>query len=177
MNLDNMKIRRASPEEMAMIISAHPPAGGAWSLLVLRSASEGGLLVAEEPTAADGAALGSIDRLGYLVLDNTSFFATGFVWLLFVNEEHRRRGVGSALMRRAGEICQTSDLFTSTHDSNAPMVALLTKMGWRTSGSIDNLNPDGQETLYHIDGHGERDNGRGKKPNKRKGKTSGSKPN
>ena len=152
MSTKKMTIHRASPEEMAMIISAHPPAGGAWSLLVLRAASEGGLLVATE----------GADRLGYLVLDNTSFFATGFVWLLYVNEEHRRRGVGSALMRRAAAVCHTSDLYTSTHGANKAMMGLLSKLGWSPSGRVDNLNAEGAEDLYHIDGHGERDNGRSK---------------
>ena len=158
-----------------MISAAHPPAGGAWALLVLRSASEGGLLVAVEPVGKTG----DFRRLGYLVLDNTSFFATGFVWLLYVNEDQRRRGVGSALMRRAAAVCQTADLFTSTHGSNRAMTALLGKIGWQPSGRVDNLNADGSEDLYHVDGHGQRDNGRykparaehePKKPKKLKGR-------
>lgn len=102
------------------------------------------------------------ERLGYLVLDNTSFFATGFVWLLYVNEEHRRRGVGSALLRRAAGVCHTSDLYTSTLGSNKAMMGLLGKLGRSPSGRVDNLNAEGAEDLYHIDGHGERDDGRNK---------------
>jgi GNAT superfamily N-acetyltransferase len=60
--------------------------------------------------------------LGYAVLEYT-FFEQGFVSLLYVRDEHRRSGVGTALMRYLESICRTRKLFTSTNLSNRPMQA------------------------------------------------------
>jgi GNAT superfamily N-acetyltransferase len=85
--------------------------------------------------------------VGY-VLVSGHFFSKPFVDLLVVSESHRRRGIGSALMSRC-EAAHTNDrMFTSTNESNAPMRALLAKIGFEESGVIDNLDPGDPELVF-----------------------------
>ena len=91
---------------------------------------------------------------GYVVLDR-SFFGRGFVSMLIVHTDHRRRGVGSALIRHAEARCETDRLFTSTNQSNLPMQALLVKLGYSRSGAVDDLDPGDPELFYSklVKGH------------------------
>jgi ribosomal protein S18 acetylase RimI-like enzyme len=87
------------------------------------------------------------DRLGFEVLED-SFFGQGFVSLLIVQPELRRRGVGRALLAHALSVCSTPKLFTSTNESNTAMRALLRKMAFEPSGVIHNLDPGDPELLF-----------------------------
>lgn len=107
-----------------------------WRDTLRRAVDGGGCFVAEE---------GRI--LGYVALDYT-FYANGFVSLLFVREEARRRGLGEALMRAAMAACRTPKLFTSTNLSNAPMQGLLGKLGFALCGVIHALDPGDPELVY-----------------------------
>jgi ribosomal protein S18 acetylase RimI-like enzyme len=85
--------------------------------------------------------------VGYLVMDH-GFFGRGFVVMLCVHPEHRRRGIGRALMRRAEQGCATTRIFTSTNRSNLPMQRLLEGLGYRRSGEVDDLDPGDPEVFY-----------------------------
>jgi ribosomal protein S18 acetylase RimI-like enzyme len=85
--------------------------------------------------------------MGYVALDY-SFFGNGFVSHLLVREDARREGIGEALMRHAMASCRTAKLFTSTNLSNAPMQALLGKLGFELTGVIHNLDPGDPELVY-----------------------------
>ena len=85
--------------------------------------------------------------VGYGVLEY-SFYANGFVSMLYVHPEYQRRGVGTALMRHLESVCQTAKLFTSTNLSNLPMQSLLAKLGYELSGVIHNLNEGDPELVY-----------------------------
>jgi ribosomal protein S18 acetylase RimI-like enzyme len=85
--------------------------------------------------------------VGYGVLVY-SFYGNGFISMLMVHPDYRRRGVGAGLMRYFESICQTTKLFTSTNLSNSPMQALLTKLGYRLSGVIHNLDDGDPELVY-----------------------------
>jgi GNAT superfamily N-acetyltransferase len=81
-------------------------------------------------------------------LVSSHFFSKPFVDLVVVNQSARRRGIGSALMSRC-EAAHTNDrMFTSTNESNAPMRALLAKIGFEESGVIDNLDPGDPELVF-----------------------------
>jgi GNAT superfamily N-acetyltransferase len=84
---------------------------------------------------------------GYLVLEY-SFFEQGFLALLYVAEGCRRQGVGSALMQHAEAICTTPKLFTSTNLSNHPMQELLSRRGYKLSGTIHDLDEGDPELIY-----------------------------
>ena len=62
----------------------------------------------------------------------------GFVGMLYVQSEFRRRGFGSALMSHVERLCQSPQLFTSTNRSNKAMQSLLTKLGYIAAGLIGN---------------------------------------
>jgi GNAT superfamily N-acetyltransferase len=85
--------------------------------------------------------------IGYAVLD-TSFFGQGFVSLLYIHPEHRRRGAGFRLMQYLEQVCPTPKLFTSTNLSNLPMQALLAKLGYILSGIIHHLDENDPELVY-----------------------------
>jgi len=84
--------------------------------------------------------------VGYVVLDH-AFFLMGFVEMLRVAETHRRQGIATALMTRVEALCTTDRLFTSTNVSNAPMHALLPRLGYAPCGTID-LDPGDAEIVY-----------------------------
>lgn len=84
---------------------------------------------------------------GYAVLEYT-FYDNGFVSMLYVHPDRRRRGVGAALMKHLESICQTTKIFTSTNLSNLPMHTLLAKLGYTLSGVIHNLDDNDPEVVY-----------------------------
>jgi len=85
--------------------------------------------------------------VGYAVLEYT-FFALGFVSILYVHADHRRRGVGAALMHALEARCSTARLFTSTSLSNLPMQRLLSRLGHVLAGVVHHLDADDPELFY-----------------------------
>ena len=85
--------------------------------------------------------------VGFIVLKYT-FYACGFISLLYVHPEFRRQGIGSELIRHVETICQTEKLFTSTNESNVSMQNILRKLGYVRSGTIENLDEGDPEWLY-----------------------------
>jgi ribosomal protein S18 acetylase RimI-like enzyme len=88
--------------------------------------------------------------VGFLMMDY-ALFDRGFVDYLVVHKDHRRKGHGEALMRGARTICRTPALFTSTNESNAPMQALLDKLGYEQCGRVDRLDPGDHELFYVLE--------------------------
>lgn len=84
---------------------------------------------------------------GYALL-TYHFFGQAFLELVYVGAEYRRCGIGSALIRHVLEKTGGSKLFTSTNQSNAPMRALLAKLGFEESGIIHNLDPGDPELIF-----------------------------
>ena len=112
-----------------------------------RAADAGNLYIARlDGTYAGGMVLGGADA-GESVF-NGSFFDRGFVWLLWVEETFRRKGVASALMRRAERDCPSDDLFTSTNLSNIPAQRLFEKLGYTRTGIVENLDEGDPEIFY-----------------------------
>ncbi|WP_312238911.1 GNAT family N-acetyltransferase [Stenotrophomonas sp.] len=79
------------------------------------------------------------------------FFDSGFIEMLMVGKEFRRRGLGKALLQHLVSRCERPRLFTSTNASNAPMHALLARNGFIASGQIDNLDPGDPEKVLFRD--------------------------
>jgi len=87
--------------------------------------------------------------VGYTVLQYDFWgFGGGFISMLLVHEDFRRRGIGSELMRYVEEACTKEKLFTSTNQSNKPMQNLLKKLRYQKSGIIHNLDPGDPELIY-----------------------------
>jgi ribosomal protein S18 acetylase RimI-like enzyme len=85
--------------------------------------------------------------VGYTVLEH-SFFARGFIATLYVHPDHRRVGLGTALVRHVEGLCKSDRIFTSTNQSNLPMQALMDKLGYTRSGMVDDLDPGDPELFY-----------------------------
>ncbi len=53
-----------------------------------------------------------------------------------------RKGAGreSVLLRHLERTCRTPKLFTSTNESNAPMQALMSSLGYEPSGVVHHLD-------------------------------------
>ena len=83
----------------------------------------------------------------YIVLEY-SFFGNCFIPMLYVHPDHRRQGIGSALMRHVEQNCKTIKLFTSTNQSNVRMQHLLDKLSYQPSGIIENLDEGDPELIY-----------------------------
>ncbi len=105
--------------------------------LLLRAHGTNGLWLAEE----DGRIAGYIAR-------TFEFYDKDFIALVVVDAARRRRGIGAALMRKAEEIARGDRIFTSTNESNAPMRAVLARLGYVASGRIDNLDPGDPELVF-----------------------------
>jgi ribosomal protein S18 acetylase RimI-like enzyme len=84
---------------------------------------------------------------GYALLTQ-SFYGYGFIELLIVHPDYRRRGVATALIRACEASSPTEKLFTSTNQSNVPMQRLCETLGFVRSGMIENLDEGDPEIVY-----------------------------
>ena len=84
---------------------------------------------------------------GYAALEYT-FFGCGFITMLMVRKESRRKGVATALVTQLHERCETEKLFTSTNESNKPMQAFMQAMSYEPSGTVYNLDEGDPELFY-----------------------------
>jgi len=85
--------------------------------------------------------------VAYAVL-TYKFYDNGWIEMLYVDPSFRRRGIGSALIRRLVNECRTAKLFTSTNQSNFPMQQLLATLEFDRSGFIENLDDGDPELVY-----------------------------
>ncbi|MGE6822699.1 N-acetyltransferase family protein [Pseudomonas soli] len=76
------------------------------------------------------------------------FFGCAFIEMLMVGENHRRAGLGAALLACIQADCRGQKLFTSTNRSNAPMRRLLERQGFVASGVVENLDEGDPEQIY-----------------------------
>ena len=90
----------------------------------------------------DGAAV------GYLTVTGSRFHGYPYLQFLCVRDDHRRRGIASALLRHAEERFAGKRVFVSTESTNAGMLALLGPRGYLRSGALAGLNRDGSEEVF-----------------------------
>ncbi|AVF04240.1 MAG: hypothetical protein Devi2KO_37800 [Devosia indica] len=86
---------------------------------------------------------------GYAVM-HQHFFGHPMLEMVMVGAEYRRRGVGEALIRHAIETAPGPALWTSTNQSNAPMQAMLARLGFQRSGIIEGLDEGDPELVYRV---------------------------
>jgi ribosomal protein S18 acetylase RimI-like enzyme len=133
-----VEVRTATAHDVPAIIALDPIAScSTRAEFIQRSVQSAICLVAIEATKV----------VAYGVLDYT-FFSQGYVSMLYVAPSHRRRGIGTALMRNLEALCATDRLFTSTNQSNQPMQALLPRLGYVASGTVQNLDEGDPELIY-----------------------------
>jgi ribosomal protein S18 acetylase RimI-like enzyme len=130
-------IRQASTDDIEAITALHKPGDAAHRLWIARMVQSGCCYLSQLD-----------ERIaGYGVLEY-SFFGNGFVSMLYVAEDSRRRGIASELMRHMQQSCRTPKLFCSTNRSNTPMQLLLLKLGYQCSGVVDNLDEGDPELFF-----------------------------
>ncbi|MDH1632439.1 GNAT family N-acetyltransferase [Pseudomonas mosselii] len=76
------------------------------------------------------------------------FFGCAFIEMLMVSQDHRRSGLGAALLARIQADCTGQKLFTSTNRSNGPMRRLLERQGFVESGVVEHLDERDPEQVY-----------------------------
>ena len=77
------------------------------------------------------------------------WFECTFLKLVVVDAPARRRGLGSLLIQHImGHCCPSGRLFSSTEDDNDPSKAMHEKLGFKVSGSLDNLPQPNREIFY-----------------------------
>ncbi len=84
---------------------------------------------------------------GYGCMDYR-FFGRGFVWLVHVAPEFRRRGIASRLFEAFEQQCTSARIFTSTNLSNLPMQAFLVAREYALSGMVQHLDEGDPELFY-----------------------------
>lgn len=77
------------------------------------------------------------------------FLGEPFLQLVYVGDAARRQGLGSRLVEDF-EVRHAGRLFTSTNESNRPMVALLEGRGWRRCGELHGLDPGDPEIFHSL---------------------------
>ena len=77
-----------------------------------------------------------------------SFFEEGFIPVLYVHPDWRRHGIGKALMIHFETLCKTGKIFTSTNLSNKNMQSLLSRLEYKLSGVIHDLDENDPELVY-----------------------------
>ncbi len=84
---------------------------------------------------------------GSVITDN-HLWGRGFVWLLWVEPDFRRRGVATALMRHAEKLASPPRLFTSTRSSNLASQRLFEGLGYQRSGQLEKMDDTDPELFY-----------------------------
>jgi N-acetylglutamate synthase-like GNAT family acetyltransferase len=89
--------------------------------------------------------------VGYAVLDY-SFYAQAFIAMLRIHPSYRRQRIGLTLMQYLEQPaqCTAKKLFTSTNLSNLAMQSLLTKLQYKLTGVIHNLDDDNDPELVYY---------------------------
>ncbi|WP_167040890.1 GNAT family N-acetyltransferase [Salinibacterium sp. ZJ454] len=85
-----------------------------------------------------------------LIVADESFFDQTFVRHLAVAENHRRLGLGTALLRATTERIKTERLFTATRESNFPMRMLLASLHWENVGTVRGIDDGASEMFYRA---------------------------
>lgn len=85
--------------------------------------------------------------IGYGIISH-GFFGRSFIDLVYIAESLRSSGYGSELIAFLEGQSQSTDLFTSTNESNSHMQHVLEKLGYERSGVIHNLDPGDPEIVY-----------------------------
>lgn len=136
-------VRRANTEDLHAVLELEraAPVGREHRALLTARLQSGEVILIEQAR----------EVLGYAVLHDRAFFGHDFVELLAVSTGDRRSGVGSLLLQRAVEMASTQRVFTSTNQSNTPMICLLDKAGWRFSGALEGIDEGDPELVYFID--------------------------
>jgi ribosomal protein S18 acetylase RimI-like enzyme len=134
-----VEVRQASPADADMLTALDEVARrDVERAAFIRRAIESGLCLVAVETG---------EAIGYAVATNR-FFGHVLVEMLYVDRDHRRRRIGTALMTAVEGYFGSQKLFVSTNQSNTAMQALLASLEYQRSGVIENLDEGDPELIY-----------------------------
>ena len=139
----NDLVRRATQADLAAVLAldSFSPVGHSRTELLTRRVESGAVLIFERDARL----------LGFAVVRTRTFFGLDFVELLCVAPSDRRTGVGIYLLAEAVAQSSTHRVFTSTNQSNAPMIGLLKSATWQFSGRLEGIDEGDPELIYYKD--------------------------
>jgi len=90
------------------------------------------------------------DIRGFTIRSPHAFRGWDFLDLVVVSASYRRRGVATLLITHFSETSNTNERWTSTNESNRPMISLLRKLHWCESDHVEELDPGDPELFFYI---------------------------
>ena len=90
--------------------------------------------------------------VGYLSLSRALFLNYPFIAFLCVHKEHRRCGVGTALLQKVSIDLEGSKHFISTESDNVAASALFKSVGFEFAGQLTGVNFDGTPEDFYVRG-------------------------
>ena len=115
--------RRAAPADIEQLASFDE-----WTRATPEAISDGTCFAAGYDT----------EILAYGILDR-SFFGRPFVAIIFVHPDHRKNGLGTALVEHFVSITDHKQLWVSTNIENLGMQRILQRLNFRLSGVVNDL--------------------------------------
>ncbi len=137
--LRDISIRKATEEELSALIALDHVAEGDGDR---RKSIEAAIRSHRTWTVRTSESI-----VGYGIISH-DFFSRTFIELIYIAEAERSKGHGPKLIQFLESQTRTSDLFTSTNESNVHMQHVLEKLGYERSGVIHNLDPGDPEIVY-----------------------------
>lgn len=90
------------------------------------------------------------DIQGFAIKSSKAFRGMDFLDLLVVGSPYRRRGIATSLITHFSEMSDTDESWTSSNQSNQPMISLLTKLHWCQSDHSEELDQGDPEWFFFI---------------------------
>lgn len=84
---------------------------------------------------------------GYAILQN-DFYGYPLVRLIYVSENHRRKGVATKLVRHLETASGADRMFLSSPEDNTAMLGLLERLGYQQCGEIHGLDDKAVEMVF-----------------------------
>ena len=138
----NLQIRQAVLSDIKWLVRLDPLAAeeSGRRSYIEKAVAQCECLVACERTEPDV-------PIGYGCLEKC-FFGEWFIPLVVVSSVHRRSGVATQIITHLEHGASAKKIFTSTNLSNVAMQQLLVRIGYESSGTIENLDPGDPELIF-----------------------------
>lgn len=87
---------------------------------------------------------------GFTIRSPQAFQGMDFLDLIVVAPEYRGQKIATSLLAHFSEMSDSAECWTSTNQSNIPMISLLRKLQWCESDHIEELDEGDPELFFYI---------------------------